>query len=65
MFNPVTDKMVRVARKRHPLKISFDYVKCTNCGFRGLVSLGSGTCPDCKSDGCLQWVDTENQTYDL
>jgi len=38
-----------------------DYVKCNNCGFIGLVDIGKNYCPTCHKDGCLSWVDEDNQ----
>lgn len=38
-----------------------DYVKCCYCEFIGLVELGSLSCPRCKREGFLSWVDENNQ----
>ena len=38
-----------------------DNVKCTNCGFEGLVGIGQEECPVCMKRGCLMWVDDDKQ----
>ncbi len=38
-----------------------DNIKCTNCGFNGLVSTASEVCPVCKVEGCLSWKENEPQ----
>jgi len=36
-----------------------DNVKCTNCGFDGLVDLGTDICPKCNTEGSLAWKEGE------
>jgi len=38
-----------------------DFIKCTNCGFIGLVTMGTEICPNCKISGVLAWVDEKHQ----
>lgn len=38
-----------------------DNVKCTWCGFDGLVQFGEETCPDCKQEGFLAWKEGQPQ----
>ena len=42
-----------------------DNVKCTNCGFDGLVERGTDTCPNCGKDGTLSWKDNEPQEVEV
>jgi hypothetical protein len=41
-----------------------DKVECCNCGFFGVVPLGTTVCPECGSDHALAWVDDKQETYD-
>ncbi len=45
------------------MRQNMDYVKCTYCGKQSLVATGSDVCPQCGTDGSLQWVD-ENDPED-
>ena len=38
-----------------------DNVKCSNCGFDGLVETGSDKCPKCGYEGVLAWKEGEPQ----
>ncbi|RKY10612.1 MAG: hypothetical protein DRP56_00435 [Planctomycetota bacterium] len=60
----VTDEMVARARQSWPDAIDFDFVKCTNCTFVGLVQLGQEFCPDCTLDS-LQWADENQKEFSL
>lgn len=39
----------------------FDYVKCTICGWTGLVTQTEEVCQNCNEISCLQWVDYAEQ----
>lgn len=43
------------------LKEDKDNVQCSNCGYKGGVSVGADTCPKCDMVGSLAWVDGEEQ----
>lgn len=60
----VKDSMIDKARRLWPYSISFDFVKCCNCDFVGLVKLGDDDCPTC-GEPCLQWADENQQEYSL
>lgn len=38
-----------------------DNVKCSNCGFNGLVETGTDKCPNCGYEGGLAWKENEPQ----
>lgn len=38
-----------------------DFVKCCYCGTLMLVPLYAEICPHCHTEGCLSWVDDDNQ----
>lgn len=42
-----------------------DNVKCTNCGFNGLIDNGAEDCPDCAMVGSLAWKDNEEQEVEI
>nr|WP_319776021.1 hypothetical protein [uncultured Sphaerochaeta sp.] len=42
-----------------------DNVKCSNCGFDGLVETGACTCPICGKEGTLAWKDNEEQEIEI
>lgn len=42
-----------------------DFIKCTNCGYIGVVETGSEECCKCNQEGCLSWVDYNNQEIDI
>jgi len=39
----------------------FDNIKCTNCGYDGLVNTGTEYCPECGKCGVLAWKENEPQ----
>jgi DNA modification methylase len=38
-----------------------DFIKCNNCDFKGLIEIGEDSCPQCKTEGMLSWVDERFQ----
>ena len=42
-----------------------DWVICSCCGKKMLVPFGADLCPECASEGTLQWVDEEKQEADV
>ena len=60
----ITDEMAVEARERWSDCITFDIVKCLDCGFKGLIELGGENCPDCNEDH-LQWEDENNQEFTI
>lgn len=42
-----------------------DNVKCCNCDFKGLVDLGAEKCPKCGKEGCLSWIEGEEQEIEI
>jgi len=60
-----TENMIKEAHKRLPYQVSFDFIKCNNCGFVGLIEHQCDDCPSCESEGmgCLAWADENNPEY--
>ena len=65
MMITITREMKLEALERLPEHIIFDFVKCSNCGFIGLVETQSDDCPNCNIYGCFQWADDDIQEYSL
>ena len=42
-----------------------DHVTCTWCGEEMYVHIGEEICPNCKKEGCLAWVDNEEQEVEV
>lgn len=40
-----------------------DYVHCNNCDTTMLLPVGADTCPLCHKEGCMRWMDEENQEH--
>lgn len=36
-----------------------DWVKCNDCGKVMLLPFGADKCPECGTEGCLTWIDSE------
>lgn len=60
----VMDAMIDRAKKSWPNLDCFDFVRCTNCTFLGLVQLSDEKCPDCGEEA-LKWADRNNLEYCL
>lgn len=59
----VTEDMLKDAKRRLPRAETFDFVRCCNCDFVGLIENSSPTCPTCERKGVLTWADDDNQEY--
>jgi len=64
MNNTVTNTMIMKARQRWPYTIDFDFVKCSDCDFIGLVALGKENCPSCKKYN-LSWANENQKEFSL
>jgi len=47
------------------MKIIADNIKCSNCGYNGIVEMGENTCVKCGKYGCLAWKENEEKEIEI